>query len=102
MLLYNITIILDEEIQQSYLKWLKFDYSNLIMSSGFFVSNRILKVLDSPNEGVTYCMQLIAESAEKYNEYLQKQSIHLQNNVPSEYLDKFVLFNTLMEFIEAE
>jgi hypothetical protein len=62
----------------------------------------VLKVLDSPNEGYTYCIQFIAESVEKYNDYKRLTTDQLQNNVPAEFLNKFVVFSTLMEFIETE
>jgi len=102
MILYNVTIILDEEIHDSWLKWLKQEHLKEMMSTGFFISYRVLKVLDSPNEGVTYCIQFIADSLEKYNEYMQNHANQLQNNVPDLFLNKFVVFNTLMEFIEAK
>lgn len=102
MILYNVTIILDEEIHVNWLKWLKNEHLKEIMSTGFFISYRVLKVLDSPNEGVTYCVQYIADSVEKYKEYLQIHPNQLQNNLPAEFLNKFVVFSTLMEFIEAE
>jgi hypothetical protein len=102
MILYNVTIILDEEIHVNWLKWLKNEHLKEIMSTGFFISYRVLKVLDSPNEGVTYCVQYIADSVEKHKEYLQIHPNQLQNNLPAEFLKKFVVFSTLMEFIEAE
>ena len=102
MILYNVTIILDEEIHVNWLKWLKNQHLKEMMSTGFFISYRVLKVLDSPNEGVTYCVQYIADSVEKYNEYMQIHPNQLQANAPAEFLNKFVVFSTLMEFIEAE
>ncbi len=102
MILYNVTIILDEEIHESWLKWLKHEHLKEMMSIGFFISYRVLKVLDSPNEGLTYCIQYIADSIEKYHEYMQNHANQLQNNVPAQFLNKFVVFSTLMEFIEAE
>ena len=102
MILYNVSIILDEEIHESWLKWLKNEHLKEMMSIGFFISYRVLKVLDSPNEGLTYCIQYIADSIEKYYEYIQNHANQLQNNVPAQFLNKFVVFSTVMEFIEAE
>lgn len=72
-----------------------------VMETGCFVSNRMLKVLDSPNEGVTYCIQYVADSLNKYNEYKEKHSTALQADFPLEFADKFVAFRTLMEFADA-
>ena len=101
MILYNVTVILDEEIHDSWLNWLKQEHLKEMMRTGFFISYRILKVLNSPNEGITYCIQYISESIEKYNEFMQIHANPLQN-APAEFLNKFVVFSTLMEFIEAE
>lgn len=102
MILYNVTIILDEDIHQEWLKWVNTIHINDVMSTGNFVSSRILKVLDSPNEGVTYCIQYIADSLEKYNEYHQKHSNKHQADTPEQFLNKLVRFQTVMEFIGAE
>ena len=102
MILYNVTIILEEQIQKDWLKWLKNEHLKQIMSTGYFISYRVLKVLDSPNEGLAYCVKYIADSVEKYNEYMRTHPNQLQNNAPAEFLNKFVVFSTLMEFIEAE
>lgn len=102
MILYNVTIILDEDIHDAWLKWMNYEHVKDVMNTGYFASYRVLKVLDSPNEGITYCIQYIADSTEKYNEYMQKHATQLQTSVPVQFLNKFVVFNTLMEFIGAE
>ena len=72
-----------------------------VMNTGCFASNRMLKVLDSPNEGITYCIQYIADSIEKYNEYMKIYTTALQADYPEEFGNKFVSFRTLMEFIDV-
>jgi hypothetical protein len=102
MILYNVTVILDEDIHESWINWLKRDCLKNMMATDHFISHRVLKVLDSPNEGFTYCIQFIAESLEKYNNYKHLTVDLLENNAPAEFMNKFVVFSTLMEFIETE
>jgi len=102
MILYNVTIILEEEIHEAWLNWLKQEYLVQVMGTGYFISYRVLKVLDSPNEGLTYCIQYIADSNEKYREYLSCYGNNQMNHVPDQFLNKFVVFTTLMEYIETE
>jgi hypothetical protein len=52
MILYNVTVILEDEIQADWLHWMKEQHIPEIMDTSCFVSYRMLKVLDSPNEGV--------------------------------------------------
>ncbi|MGB4775133.1 MAG: DUF4286 family protein [Daejeonella sp.] len=100
MILYNVTVIIDEDIQQEWLNWMRETHIPDVMATELFVSNRILKVLDSPNEGITYCIQYIADSIEKYNEYKEKFSPKLQLEVSQKFDSKLVSFRTVMEFID--
>lgn len=101
MILYNVTIIIDESIEELWLDWMKNIHIQEVMDTGCFASNRMLKVLDSPNEGITYCIQYIADSIEKYNEYKLEFANALQADFPENFTDKFVSFRTLMEFVDA-
>lgn len=99
MILYNATIIIEEGIESEWLQWMQDIHIGQVMDTGCFASNRMLRVLDSPNEGVTYCIQYIADSLEKYNEYQQNYAAGLQADFPAEFTNKFVSFRTVMEFV---
>ena len=101
MILYNVTIIIEESIHEAWLNWMQNVHIGQVMDTGCFVSNRMLKVLDSPNEGITYCIQYVADSLDKYNEYKLKYATDLQADFPAEFANKFVSFRTLMEFADA-
>ncbi len=101
MILYNVTIIIEESIHEAWLKWMQEIHIGQVMDTGCFVSNRMLKVLDSPNEGITYCIQYVADSLDKYNDYKQKFATDLRADFPAEFSNKFVSFRTLMEFLDA-
>ena len=102
MILFNLTIILDEEIHNEWLHWMKTEQIQDVMNTGCFVSNRLLNVLDSPNEGVTYCVQYISDSLENLNEFRQKHEHMIQANMPEQFNNKLVLFPTVMEFIDNQ
>lgn len=102
MILYNVTLIIDESIHEPWLKWMQEEHIGTVMDTGCFVSHRMLKVLDSPNEGITYCIQYIADSLEKYTEYKNRHASSLQADFPEEFADKFVSFRTIMEFVDAQ
>lgn len=100
MILYNVTIILDDEIHKEWLNWMKIKQIPDVMNTGCFVSNRMLKVVDSPNEGHTYCVQYISDTLEKLNEFKQIHEHLIQVNTPEQFNNKLVTFQTIMEFIE--
>lgn len=102
MLLYNVTVILESSIEDEWLEWIKTVHVPGVMATNCFVSSRILKVLDSPNEGVTYCIQCIADSPGQYDEFKQRFEPVLSATHTQRFLNKFVMFNTLMEFTDSQ
>jgi len=100
MIIYNETIIVEEAIYDEWLKWMKEVHIPSVMATGFFLSYKILAVIDSPNEGKTCCIQYYTDAHEHikgfYNNHLGGiHAVHQQR-----YENKFVLFNTLMETID--
>lgn len=99
MLLYNVTVIIEDKAAADWLTWMKESHIPDVMATGKFVSNRLLKVLDSPNEGITYCMQYVVETAADYKDYQENYAPALQAELQKKFENKFVVFRTLMEFV---
>ncbi|KIO78005.1 hypothetical protein TH53_06135 [Pedobacter lusitanus] len=99
MLLYNVTLIIEEVSAAAWLQWMQEEHIPEVMSTGLFVSNRLLRVVDSPNEGVTYCAQYVLQSIEDYNAYQLKHADSFSAELNSRFKDKYVSFATLMEYI---
>jgi len=99
MIVYNETVIVDEAIHRQWLSWMQQQYIPRVMATGHFSRYTMLNVLDSPNEGVTYCVQYFADSHNEYAKFAeahlpQLQALHLQ-----QFENQFVLFNTLMQTV---
>ena len=99
MLLYNVTTIIEDTAAESWLKWMEETHIPNVMASGKFVSHRLLRVVDSPNEGVTFCTQYVIEHMADYLEYQEKFAPSLQAEVNELFENKLVSFRTLMEYI---
>ncbi|MFD0751157.1 DUF4286 family protein [Mucilaginibacter calamicampi] len=100
MIVYNETVIVDEAIHRQWLSWMQQEYIPQVMATGHFKRFTILNVLDSPNEGVTFCIQYFADSRENYNKFAavhlqQLQALHFQK-----FENQFVMFNTLMKAVD--
>ncbi|TCD03463.1 DUF4286 family protein [Pedobacter psychroterrae] len=100
MLLYNVTLIIEDAAAERWLEWMQEVHIPKVMATGKFVSNRLLKVLDSPNEGVTFCAQYIAENIGEYQEYQERFAPALQAELNEAFENQFVAFRTLMEYID--
>lgn len=99
MYLYNVTLILDENAAHEWLQWMANTHIPAVMATGMFVSNRLLKVIDSPNEGVTYCAQYVVENLADYNRYQNDFAPALQESLNQKFKNRFVAYRSLMEFI---
>ncbi|RYG17246.1 MAG: DUF4286 family protein [Chitinophagaceae bacterium] len=99
MLLYNVTLIIEESAAEEWLQWMTEVHIPEVMATDKFVSNRLLKVLDSPNEGVTYCAQYVVENEANYQDYQVNYAPALQAKLQKKFENRFVAFRSLMEFI---
>lgn len=100
MYLYNVTLIIDDAAADEWQQWMQESHIPEVMATGKFLSNRLLKVVDSPNEGVTFCAQYVAESLEDYESYQTDFAPVLQHELNERFKDRFVAFRTLMEYID--
>jgi hypothetical protein len=100
MIVYNETLIVEEAVFPEWLVYMKTSHIPAVMATGFFESYRILNVLDSPNEGMTCCIQYNTATEEQFAEFYEKhlQGLHLLHH--QRYENKYVLYTTLMETID--
>lgn len=100
MFLYNVTLIVEESSNSAFFNWLELFYIPNAMGSGKFISKRLLKVYNSPNEGTTYCLQFIAENMGNYEAYKQNFETKIETELQSKFANKYVSFTTLMEYLD--
>lgn len=74
-------------------------YIPAVMETGHFKSYQVLTVIDSPNEGITYCIQYNAESIEDFNEFYNHHLHRLQEMHNAAFENQFLMFNTLMKTV---
>jgi hypothetical protein len=69
------------------------------MSTGLFVENRIMKLLNVDDQGTTYSIQYMSRTMSDYERYQQEFAPRLQSEHTQRYRDKFVAFRTLLEVV---
>lgn len=97
MIIYNETIIVEDATYDEWLRYMQQTHIPAVMATGCFSSYRILKVIDSPNEGITTCIQYNADDLVNFNQFFNQYLHGLQATHQQQFENKFVLFNTLME-----
>lgn len=97
MIVYNVTVNVDTDIHEEWLKWMKEVHIPEVMQTGLFTENRMFRVMVDEEAGVTYSIQYSCTSMDDFNTYQKNHAQALQAKHSSRYADKFVAFRTLLE-----
>lgn len=99
MILYNITVIVEDSILADWMSWITPNFISPIEQSGMLSGNKMYKVLGSPNEGVTICIQFQARSMESFQQFKQQIEPALMASHGERFQSKALAFTSLMEQI---
>lgn len=99
MILYNITVIADSDIKDEFREWTIHVFLPTLAKVELFKSVSLLKVTDSPNEGETFCIQIIANSNKEISLFQQNQLILLHEKSKDVWLNKIYLFESKMDYL---
>jgi len=101
MIIYNVTVNIEESIHLDWINWMKTVHIPNVMATGYFLENRIAKVLSTQEgeTGHTFAIQYTCNSMSDLEEYQKKCSAPLQEEHGKRYQGKFVAFRTLLEVI---
>ncbi len=99
MIIYNVTINIENDVKDEWLQWMKTVHVPEVLSTGYFVENRICKVLVNEEQGTTYSVQYTCNSLTDYEEYKKFQAPHFQKQLSDKYGNKLVAFRTLLEIV---
>src|ERR1700689_4656908 len=100
MIIYNVTLNVDDSIHFKWLEWMQKEHIPEMLSTGLFTGYRMCRLLDVEDEGSTYSVQYSCHSLIEYNKYKEEYAPHMQQEGVKRFQDKFLGFRTLMEGIE--
>ncbi len=98
MILYNVTINIDDSVHDEWLEWMKTKHIPDILRTGLFIENKFYKI--KSDEGNTYSLQYFFRSMDDYEKYITNFAPAFQAEHSEKYRDKFVVFRTIMESVE--
>jgi len=99
MIIYNVTINVENEIKDEWLHWMKNIHIPQVMATGHFLENKICKVLVDEEQGTTFSVQYTAPSMEELKTYQKNHAPRLQKEHTDKYGTKCVAFRTLLEIL---
>ncbi len=100
MIIYNVTIKIDNGVADEWVKWMKAEHMPELMSTGLFNDYRLCKLLEQEeSEGVTYTAQYMLDSMDDYNTYIDKHAGKMREKIFKLFGGKFAAFRTVMEVV---
>lgn len=98
MLLYNMTIAIDRDVEQTWKNWMTETQIPAIEATGIFARAMFFKVVthDDPVTA-SYCLQLFASDITALNRWLDVPAKNFLAELQSRYPDKHAVFQTLLE-----
>lgn len=97
MILYNVTVNIDDSVRDEWVHWMKTKHIPDVLATGCFIENKMFKLLVEEEQGTSYSMQYFANSLEDVQRYLDDFAPALRAEFNERYKDKFVAFRTLLE-----
>lgn len=99
MLIYNVTINVDEPIAEEWLIWLQTEHIPDLLNTGCFTKYQIVKILSDEPESVTYAVQYYTDSKEQLDVYLEQHADGMRKKGTERWGERFIAFRTIMEVI---
>jgi len=98
MLLYNVTVGIDQASEEEWLRYMKETHIKAIMDTGMFLSHKMYKVLHDSEDGtISYSIQYFARDINDVQQYLEKFAPPLIEEHRRRFQNRHVTFMTLLE-----
>lgn len=102
MFIYNITFLVDEPIAREWLNEVKINYIETVLETGFFQSYQLLQVTDSPNEGLTYCLQFRTEEISSLQSYQNLYAPQIESEHQQLFENQITTFVSTMKLVDEQ
>ena len=99
-IIYNVTIKVERNIADDWLKWLIQEHAPQIIATNCFKKFTALKLLEQDDEeDITYAIQYFADNMQSYERYLTQFADHFRRESLNKWGQKFIAFRTLMQVV---
>lgn len=100
MILYNVTVSIDDSVHEDWLKWMKEKHIPDVMNTGCFIESRISRVHGEEDGGLTFAIGYLCPDKETYERYQMEFAPALQKEHGERYAGRFAAFRTLLTVLE--
>ncbi len=101
MLLYNVTVTIDLDVHEDWLRWMRETHIPDVMNTGMFISYRLSRLVGHEHtEAEIYAVQYAVQDMEHLLRYQNEFAPVLQREIKERYPDKYAVFRTVMEVVD--
>lgn len=100
MIIYNVTLSIDEEFSADWLLWMQETHIPSIMDTGCFLECRLSKILGEQEGGIAYSVMYLARDQSALDGYNLKYASDMQKAHADRFAGKFSAFRTSLELIK--
>jgi len=101
MLVYNVTVNVDFELKENWVKWMTEVHIPNVMNTGKFEKYQMLRLIGDENSGgVTYATQYYCKDMATLLAYQRDDAPNLQNEVKLEFPNGVHAFRSVLEVIK--
>jgi len=97
MILYNVTVAVDDAIHDDWLNWMKEIHIPEVMATNRFTDYKMFKVLLNKEEATSYAIQYFAESMAELQLYQALHAEELRKKHVEMFGNNAVSFRTVLE-----
>lgn len=99
MIIYNVTVVIDEDVSEEWLNWMQDVHIPDVMATGKFMDGKLSRIMAEEEGGKSYAIQYLCADMETYQAYQKDDSPALQKEHADRYAGKFVAFRTLLNVL---
>lgn len=103
MLIYNVTINIDESVHEEWLSWMKDKHIPDMLATGKFSHAKMTKVLiEEEMGGITYSIQYTTKDRKTLDSYYKDNAEQMRSEGQKLFANKFVAFRTELEVVSQQ
>ncbi|MCR9265371.1 MAG: DUF4286 family protein [Flavobacteriaceae bacterium] len=103
MIIYNVTINIEESVHDEWLSWMQDKHLPDMLATGKFTHAKMVKVLvEEDMGGVTYSIQYTTKDKQTLESYYREDADRLRADAQKLFPNKFVAFRTELEVISQQ
>lgn len=100
MVLYNVTVNIEKEVEDDWIRYMKKKHIPDVMNTGLFWNFKFYRILsENEDSGPSYCIQYFLNNMDDYHKYQKEEASQLQREHNEKFEGKFTAHRTVMEEI---